>query len=85
MLLAWLLPDASHPELFEGWDRPPYLPRHGKPPLPVGMARWAVAAIAAARDRNLSTDGNDGLPEATRPASLAPRRDARELADERGC
>ena len=51
MLLAWLLPDASYLVLFEGWGRPPYVPRHGKPPLPVRMARRAAVAITAARER----------------------------------
>ena len=69
MLLAWLLPDASYLVLFEGWGRPPYVPRHGKPPLPVRMARRAAVAITAARERHLGADGQDSLPGPARPAA----------------
>lgn len=55
MLLGWLLPDASHQVLFEGWDRQQYRPRHGKPPLVVRGAYSAAGAIGRARERYLGT------------------------------
>lgn len=65
MLLAWLLPDVSYRVLFDGWDRSPYLPRHGRPPLLARMAYSAAATVSAARERYL---GSDGLPGAARSA-----------------
>ena len=55
MLLGWLLPDASHQVLFEGWDRQQYRPRHGKPPLVVRGVYTAAAASGRARERYLGT------------------------------
>lgn len=69
MPLDWLLPDSSYLVLSEGWRRPPYLPRHGKPPLLMRLARSAAAAIGAVRERYLGTNGHDGLPGKARPAS----------------
>lgn len=66
---AWMLPDASYLVLFEGWNRPRYLPRHGKPPMLARMAGSAAALIGAARERCLGADGNDGLPSTAHPAS----------------
>jgi len=69
MRLAWLLPDTSQEVLFDGWNKPPYRPRHGKPPLVTRAARTAGGAIGLARERYLGASEEDGFPRATRPAS----------------
>ena len=66
---AWMLPDASYLVLFEGWNRTPYRPRHGKPPLPARLAGSAAALVSAARERYLGTSDSDGLPTSAHPAS----------------
>ncbi len=50
-LLTWMLPDASHLVLCEGWSKTPYLARHGKPPRLTRLAGSAGALIGMARQR----------------------------------
>jgi len=71
MLLGWLLPDAGHQVLFEGWDRQQYRPRHGKPPLVVRGAYTAAEAIGRARERYLGTVEEEAMAGAAgrRPRS----------------
>jgi hypothetical protein len=66
---AWLLPDASYLVLFDGWRKPPYRPRHGKPPLPARMVHLAAGLISAIAERYLGTSPSDGLPGTARPAA----------------
>ncbi len=65
MLLGWLLPDASHQVLFEGWGRQQYRPRHGRPPLVVRGAYSAAAAVGKARERYLGTVEDEARSGAT--------------------
>jgi hypothetical protein len=71
MRFGWLLPDASHQVLFEGWDRQHYRPRHGKPPLVVRGAYTAAEAISRARERYLGTVEEEARAGAT---GRQPRR-----------
>ncbi len=65
MLFGWLLPDASHQVLFEGWDRQQYRPRHGKPPLVVRGAYSAAVVIGRARERYLGVVEEESRSGAT--------------------
>ena len=65
MRLGWLLPDASHQVLFEGWDRQQYRPRHGRPPLVVRGAYSAAGALGRARERYLGTVEEEVMVSAT--------------------
>jgi hypothetical protein len=60
-MFGWLLPDAAHQVLFEGWDRQHYRPRHGKPPIMVRGAHTAATAIGRARVRYLGTADEAGV------------------------
>jgi hypothetical protein len=68
MLRAWLLPEASYPAAREGWTRPPYQPRHGKPP-PIMRAGLAAMAAGAVLGRRFFGDAED--TENARPVGLA--------------
>lgn len=68
-MFGWLLPDASHQVLFEGWDRLQYRPRHGKTPFMVRSAYSAVSAIGRARVRYLGAAEEEGLPGAAAGAT----------------
>jgi hypothetical protein len=60
-MFGWLMPDAAHQALFEGWDRQQYRPRHGRPPLVVRGAYSAANAIGRARERYLGADEEESL------------------------
>jgi hypothetical protein len=62
MGLGWLLPDAGYQVLSDGWRRPAYRPRHGKPPLAVRSAHSAAVAIGWARERYLGGSDEDLVP-----------------------
>ena len=53
MRWGWLLPDASYQVLYDGWERQPYRPRHGKPPFVIRGAYSAAMAFSRARERYL--------------------------------
>ncbi len=69
MLLAWLLPDASHGVLRDGWTRPAYRPRHGRPPLVVRTALTLAAVGSAARERYLGAREEESAAGAPRPVA----------------
>lgn len=69
MLRGWLLPDSSYEVLHEGWERPPYRPRHGKPPLYVRAGQAVSTAVTVARERYWGAAEEDALTGAPRPAS----------------
>ncbi len=69
MLLAWLLPDASQGVLKDGWTRPAYQPRHGRPPWPVRAVLALATASGAARERYLGAMEEDGLTGTPRPVA----------------
>jgi hypothetical protein len=60
-MFGWLLPDAAHQVLLEGWDRQHYKPRHGKPPRMVRGANTAATAIGRARVRYLGAADQESL------------------------
>ena len=68
-MFGWLLPDASHQVLDEGWDRQQYRPRHGKPPFMARGAYSAVSAFGRARVRYLGAAEEEGLAGAGAGAS----------------
>ena len=68
MGLGWLLPDPGHDVLFDGWNRPSYRPRHGKPPALVRAVRSAVAVIGPVLERYLGAGEEEAVPGAARPA-----------------
>lgn len=68
-MFGWLLPDATHQVLFEGWDRQQYRPRHGKAPIMVRGAHTAASAIERARVRYLGAAEEEGLAGAAAAAS----------------
>ncbi|MGI9007697.1 MAG: hypothetical protein ACR2FU_16115 [Streptosporangiaceae bacterium] len=59
MRWGWLLPDPSHQALYEGWERQPYRPRHGRPPFVIRGAYSAAVALARARGRYLGAIDED--------------------------
>lgn len=70
MLLAWVLPEASHGVVLkDGWTRAAYRPRHGRPPRVVraGLSLAAVAGLA--RERYLGVREDEGLRGTPRPVS----------------
>lgn len=69
MRLAWLLPDPAHDVLFDGWKRPPYRPRHGKPPVVLRATRSVGAVIGPVLVRYLGAGDKEAVPGAARPAS----------------
>jgi len=69
MRVGWLLPDPEHEVLFDGWKRPPYRPRHGKPPMLLRAARSAVAVVGPVLERYLGAGDEDAVRGAARPAS----------------
>lgn len=74
-MFGWLLPDASHQVLFEGWDRQEYRPRHGKQPFMVRSAHSAVSVFGRARERYLGAAEEEGLAGATAgPTGRRPQR-----------
>jgi hypothetical protein len=70
-MFGWLLPDANHQVLFEGWDRQHYRPRHGKPPLMVRGAYTAAGAMGRARVRYLGAAEEEGLVGAAASGAAA--------------
>src|SRR5215813_7461076 len=60
-MFGWLMPDAAHQALFEGWDRQHYRPRHGRPPLVVRGAYSAANVIGRARERYLGAGEEENL------------------------
>jgi hypothetical protein len=60
-MFGWLMPDATHQALFEGWDRQNYRPRHGRPPLVVRGAYSAANVIVWARERYLGSSEEESL------------------------
>jgi hypothetical protein len=64
-MFGWLMPDATHQALFEGWDRQHYRPRHGRPPLVVRGAHSAAIVIARARERYLGAGEEESLAGAS--------------------
>ncbi len=69
MLQGWLLPDRSYLVLREGWDRPAYRPRHGRPPLVARAGQGLASAFLVARERYLGAAEEDAMTSAPRPAS----------------
>jgi hypothetical protein len=69
MRLGWLLPDPAQDVLFDGWKKPPYQPRHGKPPAVLRATRSAVTVVVPVLDRYLGASGEEAVPGAARPAS----------------
>jgi hypothetical protein len=70
-MFGWLLPDASHQVLFDGWDRQHYRPRHGRPPFMMRGAYSAASAFGRARERYLGDAEDEGLAGA---AAATPGR-----------
>jgi len=64
-MFGWLMPDATHQALFEGWDRQHYRPRHGRPPLVVRGAHSAASVIGRARERYLGAGEEESLAGAS--------------------
>jgi hypothetical protein len=69
MRLGLLLRDPGHDVLFDGWRRPPYQPRHGKPPALARAVRSAVTAVGPVLERYLGAGEDEPVPGAARPAS----------------
>ncbi len=69
MRLGWLLPDPAHDVLFYGWKKPPYHPRHGKPPAVFRATRATVGVIGPVLERYLGAGDDEAVPGAARPAS----------------
>lgn len=69
MQLGWLLPDPAQDVLFDGWKKPLYHPRHGKPPAVLRATRATAAVIGPVLVRYLGTGDDKAMPGAARPAS----------------
>jgi hypothetical protein len=76
-MFGWLMPDAAHQALFEGWDRQHYRPRHGRPPLVVRGAYSAANVIGRARERYLGAGEEESL--AGSPGGHPQRADLHKL------
>ena len=78
MRWGWLLPDASYQVLYDGWERQPYRPRHGRTPFVIRGAYSAAMAFSRARERYLGAGEDDfaagvgvQAPAVTRTAASA--------------
>ena len=80
-MFGWLLPDATHQVLFEGWDRQQYRPRHGKAPIMVRGAHTAASAIERARVRYLGAAEEEGLAGAAAGAGAGATSRRPQRAD----
>lgn len=69
MHLGWIVPDPSQEVLYDGWKKPPYRPRHGKPPAVLRATRSAVLVVGPVLDRYLGAGGKEAVRGTARPVS----------------